>query len=149
MNESTTLKGLPRTRIVSQTSPAPVAHPTSRSRLEYDKAKAATIGRDDSLVDRFCAAGEAGHPTLRRQSVSPVDQYAKHAVVLDPDEYADRRREHGDARSRAPMPSQPRMGVRSAASNATPAMTKTSWVAAPTVMSTTMLAVACAPGTPR
>ena len=36
-----------------------------------------------------------------------------------------------------------------AASNTTPAMTKTSWVAVPTVMSTTMLAVACAPETPR
>ena len=34
------------------------------------------------------------------------------------------------------------------ASNVTPARTKISWVPAPTVMSTTMLAAACAPGTP-
>ena len=38
------------------------------------------------------------------------------------------------------------MATSLAASSATPAMTKTSWVAVPTVMSTTMLAVACAPG---
>ena len=36
-----------------------------------------------------------------------------------------------------------------AASSPTPTRTKTSWVAEPTVMSTTMLAVACAPETPR
>jgi len=34
-------------------------------------------------------------------------------------------------------------------SSATPAMTKAIWVTAPTVVSTTMLAAACGPGTPR
>jgi hypothetical protein len=35
------------------------------------------------------------------------------------------------------------------ASNVAPTMTKTNWVTTPTVVSTTMLAAACAPGTPR
>ena len=57
----------------------------------------AAIGRDDRLVDRFCATGEAGHPALGRQSVRPFDQDCKHAAVLDPDEDCDRRRENCDA----------------------------------------------------
>jgi hypothetical protein len=92
INESITLKGLPRTRVANQTSPAPIAHPTSRSRLEYDKAKRR----------RYVATIASSIASARPAKVSPFDQYAKHAVALDPDEYSDRRREHGYAGHESP-----------------------------------------------
>ena len=39
MKESVTVSGLPKAHIVSQTSPIPLTHPTSRSALEYERAR--------------------------------------------------------------------------------------------------------------
>ena len=97
MKESVTVSGLPRAHIVSQTSPTP-AHPSDEpQQAGIRQGEAAAIGRDDSAVDRFRPAGEAGHPALRRQPVSPSDEHAEHAAVLDPDEDRDRRGEDCDA----------------------------------------------------
>ena len=149
MKASARVSGLPE-RPHRQPDLADATHPSDEPKQAgRGQRRAAAIGGDDRAVDGFGPPREAGHPTLRRQPMRPSDEHAKHAVVLDRARTRRSPPQRRRPRSGAPRPTVAASCDFPAASSTTPAMTNTAWVAEPTVMSTTMVAVACAPETPR
>ena len=149
MNASVTLKGRLRKYITSQVSPAPATHPMRRrtpapknaERRRYVAMTAPSIAEawPAKTVSHFSGATRRARWTKRANML--LCWMSTNAAIAA----ANTATPISDARATAADASE----FDRAASNATPARTKMSCVPVPTVMSTTMLAAACGPGTPR